>query len=66
MSQVSLRDLEIVGLKNQNKFLENVALKTKEERKAMENKCKDLLDKNDKLVKQSNAKFPMQGTKNTV
>ena len=52
MSQVCLRDLEIVGLKNQNKNLENATLKKEEERKALKNKCKDLLDKNDKLMKQ--------------
>ena len=39
MSQVSLRDLEIIRLKNQNKNLENLALKREEERKTWENKC---------------------------
>ena len=52
MSQVSLRDIEIVGLKNQNKNLENATLKKEEERKAWENKCKVISDKNDKLMKQ--------------
>ena len=51
MSQVSLRDLEIIGLKNQNKNLESATLKKEEERKAIENKCKYLLDKNDKMMK---------------
>ena len=32
MSRIILRDLEIVGLKNQNKNLENLALKREEER----------------------------------
>ena len=33
MSQVSLRDLEIIGLKNENNNLENLALKREEETK---------------------------------
>ena len=44
ISHVILRDLEIVGLKNQNKNFENGILKKEEERKAMENKYKELLD----------------------
>ena len=59
MSQVSLRDLEIAGLKNQNKNLENLALKREEERKSWENKCKDLSDKNDKLMKQVTGQLPV-------
>ena len=42
MSQVSLRNLEIIGLKNQNKNLDNLALKREEERKIWESKCKYL------------------------
>ena len=66
MSQVILRDLEIVILKNQNKILENAALKKEEERKAMENKCKEFLDKNEKLLKQLTGKFPVQGAKHII
>ena len=66
MSHVILRDLEIVGLKNQNMNLENDALKNKEERKAWERKCKDLSDKNDKLMKQVTGKFPVQGDKHIM
>ena len=51
MSQVGLRYLDIIGLKNQNKNLDNLALKREEERKTWESKCKYLLDKNDKLMK---------------
>ena len=51
-----------MGLKNQNKNLENATLK-EEERKAMENKYKDLLDKNDKLMKQLTGQLPVQGEK---
>ena len=52
MSQVRLRDLQIVGIQNQNKNLQNAAMKKEEERKYCENKCKDLSDKNGKLMKQ--------------
>ena len=45
MSQVILRDLEIVGLKSQNKNLLDAVLKKEEERKALESKNKELLDK---------------------
>ena len=56
MSQVSLRDIEIVGL-NQN--LPGAVRKKEEERKSLENKNKELLDKNEKLVKQLYGKLPM-------
>ena len=57
MSQLSMRDLEIVGLKSQNKNLVDVVLK-KEERKALENKGIELLDINEKLVKKLSRQFP--------
>ena len=34
MSHVSLKELELVGLKNQNKNLESLALKREQERKS--------------------------------
>ena len=37
-SQVSLKELEIVGLRNQNNNLENISLKKEQERKAWEDK----------------------------
>ena len=66
MSQVSLRNIEIVVLKNQNKILEDAALRKEEERKAIENKYKELLDKNDKLVKQLTGQFPIKGKKHII
>ena len=59
MSQVSLKELEVVGLRNQNKTLEDAYLKKEEERKLVENKYKDLLDKNDKLTKQLIGQLPL-------
>ena len=66
MSQVCLRDLEIVGLKNQNKNLENATLKKEEERKFMENKFKHLQGKNTKLMKQLTGKLSVQGARHLI
>ena len=66
MSQVSLKNLDIVGLKNQNKILEDASLKKENERKAIENKYKELLDKNDKLVKQLTGQLHIQGAKHII
>ena len=66
MSQVSLRNLEIIGLKKQNKNLDNLALKREEERKTWESKCKYLLDKNDKLMKQVTGQLPTWGSKHII
>ena len=66
MSQVRLRDLEVVGLKIQNKNLVDEILKKEEERKALEKKCKELLDKNEKLVKQLSRQLPMQGARHLI
>ena len=63
MPQGSLKELDIVGLRNQNKNLENIALKREQERKAWEAKCKELQDKNDNLLRQVTGQFPVQGSK---
>ena len=47
MSQVSLKESELIGLKNQNKKLESLALKREQERKAWEAKCQELQTNND-------------------
>ena len=52
MSQVNFKELEIVGLRNKKKNLENLALKREQERKAWEAKCEELSGKNGKLLKQ--------------
>ena len=56
----------MVGLKIQNKNLADAALKKEEERKALENKYKELLDKKDKLVKQPTRKFPIQRARHLI
>ena len=52
MCQVSLKDMEINGSKNNNKNLEDIAVKREQEIKTLENICKELVDQNDKLTKQ--------------
>ena len=66
MSQVSLKELELVGLKNQNKNMENVALNREQERKAWEEKCQELTNKNDKLMKHVTSQSSVQGAKNII
>ena len=51
MSQVNLKDMEITGLKNQNKNLEDIAVKREQERKTSKNRCKEMVDHNNKLTK---------------
>ena len=63
---MSLRDLQIVGLKIINKNLADVVLKKEEERKALENKYKELLYKNEKLLNKLSGKFPMQGARHLI
>ena len=51
MSQVSIRDMEITGLKNQNKNLEDIAEKREKERKTLKKNCKELVEKNNEFAK---------------
>ena len=53
MSRVSLKELELNGLKNQNENLEILALKREQEKKAWEAKYQELQTNNDKLMKQN-------------
>ena len=59
MSQVSIKYLELTGLKNQNKTPENLLLQREQEirtweakSKYWEAKCQELQTKKDKLMKQ--------------
>ena len=58
--------MEITGLKNQNKNLEDIAMKREQERKTLENRCKELVDQNNKLTKQVTGQFTLQGTKHII
>ena len=66
MSQVSIRDMQITGLKNQNKNLEDIATKREQEWKTLENKCKEMVDKNNKLTKQVTGQLALQWAKHTI
>ena len=73
MSQVSIKDLELTGLKNQNKTLENLSLQTEKETRtweansnAWEAKCQELQKKNDKLMKSVTTQLQVQGEKHII
>ena len=51
MSQVSIKALEITGLRKQNNDLMDMAELKEEIRKKMEDHCKELEDKNKKFTK---------------
>ena len=53
-------------MKNQNKKLEDTAGKRELERKKLEDKCKELVDKNTKLKKQVTRQSSLQGEKHLI
>ena len=65
MSQVILIDKEIMRLKNKNQDLVEVKNK-EEERRLFENKNKELLDRNDKLVKQLSGQLLVQDARHLL
>ena len=66
LEQVSLKELELTGLKHWNKNLEGLALEREREINNWEAKCAELQGKNEKLVKQVTGKLPMQGDKHIM
>ena len=66
MSQVSMKELKLLGLKNQNKNLESLDLKREQERKAWEAKFQELQSKNNKLMKQVTGQSSVQGEKHII
>ena len=66
MSQVILREKDIIGLKNQNQNLAEAVKKKEEERRLFENKNKELLDRNEKLVKQLSRQLPVHGARHLL
>ena len=66
MSQGSLKELEMTGLKNQNKNLEYMAENKEQERKKLEDKCKEPIEKNNKLAKQVLGQSSLQGEKHLI
>ena len=66
MSQVSLKDEEIKGLKSENWKLDKVVKKKEEEKNFFENKSKELLEKNEKMVEKVSRKWPVQGPRHLI
>ena len=73
MSQVILKNLELIGLRKQNKVLENLVVQKEQERKgqeaksqAWEEKCQELKTNNDNLTNQVTCQPHVQGEKHII
>ena len=66
MSQVILKALGIIGLKKQNRDLVDMAENKEKARKTLEDKCKELVEKNNKLTKQVSGQASLQGEKHLI
>ena len=66
MSQLSPKELEITGLKKQNTNLGDIAGKRELERNKLEDKCKEQVDKNNKLKKHVTGQSTLQGEKHLI
>ena len=66
MSQVNLKDVELTGLKQQNKNLKEITLKREQEKKEVEEKCQELINQNTKLTKQVVGQMALQGDRHMI
>ena len=66
MSQVILRDEEIKGLKIENQRMAEIVKKKEEEKRFIENKSKELLDKNEKLAEKIPGQLPVHGASHLI
>ena len=66
MSQEKLKDEELIGLKQQNKNLEEIALKREQEKKKVEEKFQELINKNTKLTKQVVGQMALPGVRHVI
>ena len=66
MSQVKLRNVELAGLKQQNKNLEDMDSKKEEEKKTLAERCQELIDQNEKLNKQVIGQMALQGARHMI
>ena len=66
MSQVNLKDVELIELKKHNKNLEEKILKREQENKEVEEKCQELMNRNTKLTKQVVGQMALQGARNMI
>ena len=61
-----MKDVELTELKQQNKNLEETILKREQEKKEVEEKCQELINKNNKLTKQVVGQMALQGAKHMI
>ena len=67
MSQVNLKDVELTGLKQQNKNLEEISLKKEQENKEVEEKYQEvILNQNTKLTKQVVGQMALRGARHMI
>ena len=66
MSQVNLKDGELIELKQQNKNLEETILKREQEKKEVEEKYQELMNHNTKLTKQVFGQMALQGARHMI
>ena len=66
MSQVKLKEVYLTGLKQQNHNLEDISLKKEEEKKKLEERYQELINKNVKLTKQVIGQMALQGARDLI
>ena len=66
MSQIGLKDTELTKLKNQIKEFEETIRKDEHQKKKVDEKCQELINKNAKLNKQVVGKMALQGARHMI
>ena len=66
MSQVKLKYVELIGLKQQYQNLEYLSLKKEEEKKKLQERFQELINENTKLTKQVVGQMALQGAKHII
>ena len=66
MSQIGLKDTELIKLKQWVEELEKERVKEKQGRERAEEKCQELTQQNDKLSQQVIGKLALQGVKHLI
>ena len=66
MSQIGLKDTELIKLKQRVDELEKERVKEKQGRERAKEKCQELTQQNDKLSQQVIGKLALQGIKNLI
>ena len=66
ISQVSIKALEITCLRKQNENLADMDENMERARKALKYRCRELMEKNNKIAKQVFGQATLQGTKHLI